>query len=296
MDSSKIDLENQIAAIKKSILDGRLTQVQIHRILALEIDKELSKPLEEIDMEYVNACQNFLECMSKEKASQTTSHSEKNYAAIQKKLHNTRSHFSKKKALRIAIVSVCILVVFFSADILLTARRIDTSLSPDHDQFIVQGTVASPNTIDKAEADACGDEIQSLSTDSWPEMVAFLGFEPSMPTWLPDGWIFDQYDCYIMENSSDLLVTYLNKETSELLQYSVIFYHGSDVVRIEYEQNPTGGEQLYINGYDVNINNNLESAVAIWNDGQYISSLNGPITKEILIAIVNSINSGEKEQ
>lgn len=43
MDSSKREAQNQLEAIKQSILDGRLTHGQICDALAEEIKKELQK-------------------------------------------------------------------------------------------------------------------------------------------------------------------------------------------------------------------------------------------------------------
>lgn len=53
MDSSKREAQNQLEAIKQSILDGRLTHGQICDALAEEIKKELQKNAEEVDIEYV---------------------------------------------------------------------------------------------------------------------------------------------------------------------------------------------------------------------------------------------------
>lgn len=68
MDSSKREAQNQLEAIKQSILDGRLTHGQICDALAEEIKKELQKSAEEVDIEYVLACQR-IDCKSSSKES-----------------------------------------------------------------------------------------------------------------------------------------------------------------------------------------------------------------------------------
>ena len=293
MDSSKWDFQSQMTAIKKSILGGRLTHAQIYRILTSEIDKELKKPLEGVDIGYVNVCQSLLECMSQEKASQMKSHSKKNYAAIQAKLRKKRGASQKRIAFRIAIVTVCLLSVFFAADILLTARRIDTSVSPDHEQIIMQGSVLSPNTVDKAEADADDGDIRNLSTDNWSEILKFLDFEPNVPTWLPDGWGVNEYTASILDDYSDFLVIYSGSRNDELLQYAITYYRGSEVVRNEYEQDPASGDNVKINGKDVYVTSNLGSSVAIWKDDSKLHVITGPITKEDVIAMIQSIGKEE---
>ncbi|MEF9840889.1 MAG: hypothetical protein RR791_08070, partial [Lachnospiraceae bacterium] len=105
MDRSKTNFENQIAAIKASILDGSLTHAQMRRILTSEIDKELNKPVEEVDMGYVNACQSFLECINPQKASLVESHFESNYTAIRAKLYPARKPTRRRKVLRVVIAT-----------------------------------------------------------------------------------------------------------------------------------------------------------------------------------------------
>ncbi|MEG1012882.1 MAG: DUF4367 domain-containing protein [Clostridia bacterium] len=293
MDRSKTNFENQIAAIKASILDGSLTHAQMRRILTSEIDKELNKPVEEVDMGYVNACQSFLECINPQKASLVESHFESNYTAIRAKLYPARKPTRRRKVLRVVIATVCVMAMLFTTDILLTQRSIDTSISQNHEQVIVQGTVVSPGTIDKADACIKNGEILNLCTKSWSEAVAFLGFEPSLPTWLPQGWKADEYICDILAEFSEILVSYSNPESKELLQYAITYYRGSGVVQNEFEKDVPDGEKVTINNAAVYLTNNMGSRVALWTEDEAMFSISGPVAQEDIVRMVQSIESRE---
>ena len=102
MDSSKREAQTQLEAIKQSILDGRLTHGQICDALAEEIKKELQKSAEEVDIEYVLACQRLIASLHPKKAAQAESHAEHNFQAAHAKLRQEKHSVQKgrKRAIR----------------------------------------------------------------------------------------------------------------------------------------------------------------------------------------------------
>ena len=192
MDSSKREVQNQLEAIKQSILDGRLTHGQICDALAEEIKKELQKSAEEVDIEYVLACQRLIASLHSKEAARTESHAEHNFEAAHAKLRQEKHSVQKgrKRAIRYGFAVAFLLVVLAGADILLTKRQINVSYSPDHEQIVYDGTMTMPGISEVAGADAQTDTVQELTTKNWDEAVAFLGYVPEMPTWIPDGWVW----------------------------------------------------------------------------------------------------------
>lgn len=95
MDSSKREAQNQLEAIKQSILDGRLTHGQICDALAEEIKKELQKSAEEVDIEYVLACQRLIASLHSKEAAQAESHAEHNFQAAHAKLQQEKHSVQK---------------------------------------------------------------------------------------------------------------------------------------------------------------------------------------------------------
>ena len=138
--------------------------------------------------------------------------------------------------------------VLAGADILLTKRQINVSYSPDHEQIVYDGMMTMPGILEMAGADIQGDAVQELTTKNWDEVVAFLGYVPGMPTWIPDGWVLDEYYCAIFKNFSIFDVTYSCQGFNEYLAYSIEHYYGSEPLHGTFEQDGIGYETFTATG------------------------------------------------
>lgn len=295
MDSSKREAQNQLEAIKQSILDGRLTHGQICDALAEEIKKELQKSAEEVDIEYVLACQRLIASLHPKKAAQAESHAEHNFQAAHAKLQQEKHSVQKgrKRAIRYGFAVAFLLVVLAGADILLTKRQINVSHSPDHEQIVYDGMMTIPGILEMAGADIQGDAVQELTTKNWDEVVAFLGYVPGMPTWIPDGWVLDEYYCAIFKNFSIFDVTYSCQGFNEYLAYSIEHYYGSEPLHGTFEQDGIGYETFTATGQRLYITSNTGSSVILWHDGSNVNSVIGPVAADELIHMVESIEEGK---
>lgn len=295
MDSSKREAQNQLEAIKQSILDGRLTHGQICDALAEEIKKELQKSAEEVDIEYVLACQRLIASLHPKKAAQAESHAEHNFQAAHAKLQQEKHSVQKgrKRAIRYGFAVTFLLVVLAGADILLTKRQINVSYSPDHEQIVYDGMMTMPGILEMAGADIQGDAVQELTTKNWDEVVAFLGYVPGMPTWIPDGWVLDEYYCAIFKNFSIFDVTYSCQGFNEYLAYSIEHYYGSELLHGTFEQDGIGHEAVTATGQQLYITSNTGSSVILWHDGSNVNSVIGPVAADELIHMVESIEEGK---
>ena len=295
MDSSKREAQTQLEAIKQSILDGRLTHGQICDALAEEIKKELQKSAEEVDIEYVLACQRLIASLHPKKAAQAESHAEHNFQAAHAKLQQEKHSVQKgrKRAIRYGFAVAFLLVVLAGADILLTKRQINVSHSPDHEQIVYDGTMTMPGISEVAGADAQTDTVQELTTKNWDEVVAFLGYVPEMPTWIPDGWVLDEYYCAIFKNFSIFDVTYSCQGFNEYLAYSIEHYYGSEPLHGTFEQDEIGHEAVTATGQQLYITSNTGSSVILWHDNSNVNSITGPVAADDLIHMVESIEEGK---
>lgn len=295
MDSSKREAQNQLEAIKQSILDGRLTHGQICDALAEEIKKELQKSAEEVDIEYVLACQRLIASLHPKKAAQAESHAEHNFQAAHAKLQQEKHSVQKgrKRAIRYGFAVAFLLVVLAGADILLTKRQINVSYSPDHEQIVYDGMMTMPGILEMAGADIQGDAVQELTTKNWDEVVAFLGYVPGMPTWIPDGWVLDEYYCAIFKNFSIFDVTYSCQGFNEYLAYSIEHYYGSEPLHGTFEQDGIGYETFTATGQRLYITSNTGSSVILWHNGSNVNSVIGPVAADELIHMVESIEEGK---
>ena len=295
MDSSKREAQTQLEAIKQSILDGRLTHGQICDALAEEIKKELQKSAEEVDIEYVLACQRLIASLHSKEAAQAESHAKHNFEAAHAKLRQEKHSVQKgrKRAIRYGFAVAFLLVVLAGADILLTKRQINVSYSPDHEQIVYDGMMTMPGILEMAGADIQGDAVQELTTKNWDEVVAFLGYVPGMPTWIPDGWVLDEYYCAIFKNFSIFDVTYSCQGFNEYLAYSIEHYYGSEPLHGTFEQDGIGYETFTATGQRLYITSNTGSSVILWHDGSNVNSVIGPVAADELIHMVESIEEGK---
>lgn len=295
MDSSKREAQNQLEAIKQSILDGRLTHGQICDALAEEIKKELQKSAEEVDVEYVLACQRLIASLHSKEAAQAESHAEHNFEVAHAKLQQEKHSVQKgrKRAIRYGFAVAFLLVVLAGADILLTKRQINVSYSPDHEQIVYDGMMTMPGILEMAGADIQGDAVQELTTKNWDEVVAFLGYVPGMPTWIPDGWVLDEYYCAIFKNFSIFDVTYSCQGFNEYLAYSIEHYYGSELLHGTFEQDGIGYETFTATGQRLYITSNTGSSVILWHNGSNVNSVIGPVAADELIHMVESIEEGK---
>ena len=295
MDSSKREAQTQLEAIKQSILDGRLTHGQICDALAEEIKKELQKSAEEVDIEYVLACQRLIASLHPKKAAQAESHAEHNFQAAHAKLQQEKHSVQKgrKRAIRYGFAVAFLLVVLAGADILLTKRQINVSYSPDHEQIVYDGMMTMPGILEMAGADIQGDAVQELTTKNWDEVVAFLGYVPGMPTWIPDGWVLDEYYCAIFKSFSIFDVTYCHQDSHEDLVYSIERYYGSEPLHGVFEQDGIGYEVVTATGQQLYITSNIGSSVILWHDGSNVNSVIGPVAADELIHMIESMKEGK---
>ena len=295
MDSSKREAQTQLEAIKQSILDGRLTHGQICDALAEEIKKELQKSAEEVDIEYVLACQRLIASLHPKKAAQAESHAEHNFQAAHAKLQQEKHSVQKgrKRAIRYGFAVAFLLVVLAGADILLTKRQINVSYSPDHEQIVYDGMMTMPGILEMAGADIQGDAVRELTTKNWDEVVAFLGYVPGMPTWIPDGWVLDEYYCAIFKNFSIFDVTYSCQGFNEYLAYSIEHYYGSEPLHGTFEQDGIGYETFTATGQRLYVTSNTDSSVILWHNGSNVNSVIGPVAADELIHMVESIEEGK---
>ena len=295
MDSSKREAQTQLEAIKQSILDGRLTHGQICDALAEEIKKELQKSAEEVDIEYVLACQRLIASLHPKKAAQAESHAEHNFQAAHAKLQQEKHSVQKgrKRAIRYGFAVAFLLVVLAGADILLTKRQINVSYSPDHEQIVYDGMMTMPGILEMAGADIQGDAVQELTTKNWDEVVAFLGYVPGMPTWIPDGWVLDEYYCAIFKSFSIFDVTYCHQDSHEDLIYSIERYYGSEPLHGVFEQDGIGYEVVTATGQQLYITSNTGSSVILWHDGSNVNSVIGPVAADELIHMIESMKEGK---
>ncbi len=286
-DSSVAYSQIQLEAIRQAISDGRLTAQQMHCILLEEISNELNKPKEEVDTEYINACQELLGSLNRSRTA-VVSHYEENFQAIQNKMQ-PRFSFSPCTGWRRLATAMCLALVFLCVGLFIPEGWIITHQTEDEGQYIMQGIETPSGFGSVADAGPALDHIGIYDTTSWQEVVYLMGGKPQVPHWLPSGWSILTYTVSLTDVSSGLTIIYLHDETGgSLLFQSTTFFDLSSLYSY-IEQNSEGVVTELADGTQVYITDNIDNATATWHSTHSTYLLSGDVTHDELVHIVDSM-------
>lgn len=286
-DSSKERPPIQIDAIKQAILNGTLDAQAIHQTLLAEISLELDKPFEEVDMDYVNACEELLVALNRSRAAAVASHYDSNLEAIRKRLHKWRVPHLSLQALRTCTACALAILMIFGG-VLLTRNSVTVNMSPDEEQLIIQGQIVKDDTS-HADADRATVATGSYDTTDWDEAVALLGSVPKIPSWLPDGWSAQMYSIHLLEAYNWFVVEFQNIETTQTLIYTQKQYNDAELFRSEVEQNEYGRTITLHSGTQVYLTTNIDLAVAEWHNSNTQYIMTGQLDESDLLKCIDSI-------
>lgn len=286
-DSSTASRQLQIEAIHQSISNGDLTAQQIHDVMLAEITTELSKPQEEVDIDYVNACQALLMELNIPRAAVTPSHYEQNLTAVRKKFQPRFSFVPHTIWGRFATV-LCLMVLITTAGLLMPEGWIITRQSEDKGQYIMQGIKTPEGFVSVAEAGPSHNKNGNYTTLEWSEVVYYLGGIPPVPQWLPSGWYVYQYTVGLMNSASTLTVTYAHESKDSYLTYTYYIFFDYDLF-MTIEQDGTGIYETLADGTTVYLTTNIDSLCASWYTDHAQFMVTGEMSKENLLRIVESI-------
>ena len=286
-DSSTATRQIQLEAIRQSISEGKLTAQQIHNILLEEIAAELNKPQEEVDIAYVNACQDFLTELNRNRAAATPSHYEENLIAVQRKFQ-PRFSFSPRTALGRFAVVMCIAILIVTSSLILPEGWIITRQSEDEGQYIMQGIETPDGFRSVAEAGPATGRSGMYVTSEWAEAVQYMGGIPPVPQWLPSGWSIQQYTIGLMSNVSSLTITYVHPHKNTVMTYTYYIFFDYNL-NMAVEQDEEGVCETLDTGTEIYIATNMGHHTAVWYTDQVEYMVTGEITHEQLLHIVESV-------
>lgn len=292
MDTSMARPQIQIEAIRTAVMDGKLDTIGIRHTLLREIALELDKPFGEVNMDYVNACQDFLTRLESNRASAIISHYNENLEVIHRKT-TKRINFSVAIGMLRPIAALCLIFIVLFSGLLFPSERIITSQSPDNEQYLVQGVVDPIGSLSQANANNMQTQLGSYVTTDWSYIISLLGYEPRVPIWIPDGWNLKTYKVDFIETFARFSATYENQDFDRYLVFDSIYFYDIEDLHAEIEQNSAGVQTPIGNMASVYITNNIDDAVAVWYEGHMRFILTGPVSGEDLICCIKSMYSSE---
>lgn len=278
-----------VAKILSAIENGTLPYDETIRRLEEIVDRELEKSDPPADMGLISACEDLLWELNTNGKLPFASHLEANRAAIMKRL--SREH--KQKAawtftLRTIAVTAAAFVLMVVADGVLNHKWLTQYSTDDEQQYVIQGQAVDPRLVDGSLATE-NQEIGELTTSDWDAVVAFLGYEPKVPTWLPEGWAIRYY--YASKNlvSSTLTIYYYFAHVDrESMIWSQERYTDIEDAFATFEQNAMG-ELITLAGHDIYYTINVDKIMCIWQEEECVSSLSGTAELKDILRIIESI-------
>lgn len=289
LDSSMARPQIQLEAIKEAISNGRLDAETIHQTMLAQIMNELEKPVEEVDMDFVNACEELLTALNRGRATSVESHYSRNLEVIRSKLRRRFALPVSVRPLRLGIACCLVLLVIFGS-LLLSQEKVHVSVSTDQEQLIIQGERASEGTVSHADGGNPGfQETQgTYDTENREKAVSLYGSIPRFPQWVPEGWEVFLYSVDILESSRSITVIYQRDKTNGSLVCSEKVYANIGAYRTEIEQNELGHTVVLGNKTTVYITNNYELTTARWQQGNTQYTIYGPIAEDDLLHCIES--------
>ena len=145
--------------------------------------------------------------------------------------------------------------------------------TPDGQQYVVQGQEINPGIISEGVADN-EPRTGELTTTNLDEAIKFLGFEPDLPTWIPDGWMLTSYEVGVITDETIIKATYAKAD--DMIVYIQKRYADLDNAYASFEQNAEGHVTI-IGNTEVYCSENINRARYNWKKDNDVFSLAGKL-------------------
>jgi len=180
------------------------------------------------------------------------------------------------------------LILIVVGDGILNREWLSGSSTDDEQQYAIQGKILDPGLVGEGAATDDDTTADSLTTTDWEDVVDFLGMEPILPGYLPEGWRADQYHAVRFDDELILNISYINEDNPTA---TMIFlwdhYFSVEVANLALEQNKEC-ELMEINGIRVYRSSNMEKNRFVWIEGKSVYSLTTTCDEKEIEAIISS--------
>lgn len=274
----------KLQAIKESLKNGSITKEQFFTRLSNAVEQEYQKPVSEQDVAFLSACQDILDEMRTGKV--YVSRKEECKKALKQRLSQEVRQRSKKQNVlwRGALAAVALIVLAVGVEMLLHREWLEGASTDDGQQYVVQGQEMDPGIISDGIADN-EPRTGELTTTNLDEAIKFLGFDPDLPTWMPDGWKLVNYEVGVVTDEATIKVIYAKNET--MLIFSQTRYTNLDNAYASFEQTAEG-QSIKIGDAEVYQSKNINRKRYNWKRENDIFSLAGKISNEDAYSIIIS--------
>ena len=270
------DTRLSTAKILNAINYGTLSQEETVRRLEELVRLELEKGGEESDVELITQAEDLLQEMLAKDAQPIESREAETKAAVLRRIavEKKRQHI-RKAALKVASVAAAFMVLLIG-DGILNRGWFKKYSTPDGQQYVVQGQEIDPGIISEGVADN-EPRTGELTTTNLDEAIKFLGFEPDLPTWMPEGWKLTNYEVGVVTDETIIKATYVNAD--DIIVFIQKKYTDLDNAYASFEQNAEG-HVITIGNTEVYYSENINRVRYNWKKENDVFSLSGNLTNE----------------
>lgn len=261
-----------IDAIKTAIAEGGLTKKDIERRLNDVITHEINKKSDPADLKLVEACLDLLCEIQTHGQFQFESHASKNKMAVLNRYEkHARRDLHRMVLMRAAAVTAILCICALGIEIVFHREFFVNSVTPDEQQYYVQGVVEDPNLFQdiKAETDA---DSGFLVTDNIDEAIRFLGFEPSIPGWIPEGYSIFSCSVHHQDWYECLFIDYRNESDERGFSFECRYYADIEEAYATFEQDISGMKRL-AGEQEIYCSNNEGDSSYVWCSGTAVYAL-----------------------
>lgn len=270
--------------IEHQYREGDITQEQAVAWLLQAIEQEIQKPDAEIDDAWIDACEQLMDSI--EQPQEWPDHRQENWAVIQAGMRKARRDTRIRQAVRVACVAACLVLMLVGVSY--SRQWFQGTQSPDEQVYTLSGQQVEIGTGTQAAADG-SEKLWECETDDFQELCDFLGYVPSVPTWVPEGWLLNSYYAVMDGHSQRFSVAYENPEHKHLLTYDSIQADDISSISADFYQDCAGERVQMQNGLDIYLTTNTGDPVAVWTTSSTYACATGPVTVEDLETFILGI-------
>lgn len=284
MDSGICSRKEYAAAINEMLNSGKLTPIEATKRLSAAIDREMQKNPDEIRMSFIDACEDLLYIINTSDSPVSLPHSANKELGVKRRKRKSRVRIIKRASIAAGIAAVLVVAAFL-LDPVLYREWLSGGSTEDEEQFRIVGNVIDPNLVTDGVAENYNDH-EDFVTDDFDDVIAFFGFAPPMPAWIPDGWSFSQCICMYGVDKQWVTVMY-ESESADPIIYDIKVFDDIEAAALEVHQNQNEDPQT-INGREVYILANVDFSLATWFEGNTSYSIYAHITYDDMVKIFES--------
>lgn len=266
----------KLQAIKEALKNGSITKEQLFTRLSNAVEQEYQKPVSEQDVAFLFACQDILDEMRTGKV--YVSRKEECKKALKQRLSQEVRQRSKKQNVlwRGALAAVALIVLAVGVEMLLHREWFEGASTDDGQQYVVQGQEMDPGIISEGIADN-EPRTGELTTTNLDEVIKFLGFEPDLPTWMPEGWKLTNYEVGVVTDETIIKATYVKAD--DIIVFIQKKYTDLDNAYASFEQNAED-HVITIGNTEVYYSENINRVRYNWKKENDVFSLSGNLASK----------------